>query len=133
MRRDGACPSSFARNFDNGYLPGPQGLSKAFDLAARTHLNIDMPWWNLPETIRAAALCLVGTTDECERATCLRIWRDCHNAFRLFTRTDLHLMAYQTRTADGDPVDAIPATSDGDPGYHTGLSLIDVISISDQL
>ena len=42
-------------------------------------------------------------------------------------------MAYQTRAADGNPVDAIPATSDADPGYHTGLSLIDVISISDQL
>ena len=126
-------PVLLARNFDNGYLPGPQGLSKAFDLAARTHLNSDMPWWNLPETIRAAALCLVGATDERERAACLHIWRDCHNAFRLFTRTDLHLMAYQMRNADGDPVDAIPATSDADPGYHTGLSLIDVITISDQL
>ena len=126
-------PGLLVRNFENGYLPGPQGLSKAFDLETRTHLNTDMPWWNLPETIRAAAFCLVSTTNEHQRATCLRIWRECHNAFRRFTRPDLHLMAYQTRAADGNPVDAIPATSDADPGYHTGLSLIDVISIADQL
>ena len=64
-----------------------------------------------------------------ERARCLEILRDTHNAFRHFIRTDLHLMAYQTRSIGGKPVDAIPATADADPGYHTGLSLIDAIEI----
>ncbi len=36
-------------------------------------------------------------------------------------------MAYQTVNAQGDPVDVIPATSDADPAYHTGLSIIDFI------
>ena len=116
-----------SRNFDNGYIPGPKGISKAFDLAGRCHLNTDMPWWNLPETIRAATLCLDSATGEQERSTCLSIIQSCHNAFREFTRPDLHLMAYQTRDAEGQPVSVIPATADADPGYHTGLSLLDAI------
>lgn len=114
------------RNFDNGFIRGPKGISKAFDLIKRSHLNTDMPWWNLPETIRAAALCLVSSANA-EETACLSIIRDCHNAFREFTRPDLHLMAYQTRDAQGRPVSVIPATADADPGYHTGLSLLDAI------
>ncbi|HJP32148.1 MAG TPA: hypothetical protein QGF95_16505 [Candidatus Latescibacteria bacterium] len=121
------------RNFRNGYLPGPQGISKAFDLVTRRQLNTDMPWWNLPETIRAAAFCLHAAESEAERAQCLQILRDCHNAFREFIRPDLHLMAYQTRDECGLPVAAIPATADADPGYHTGLSLLDAIDQLDRL
>ena len=121
------------RNFDNGYLPGPQGISKVFDLVSRRHLNTDMPWWNLPETIRAAAFCLSTAGDDGERALCLRVLRDCHNAFREFVRPDLHLMAYQTRDECGLPVAAIPATADADPGYHTGLSLLDAIDVIEKL
>tara|TARA_Y100000588_G_scaffold97414_1_gene105692 strand:+ start:23928 stop:25292 length:1365 start_codon:yes stop_codon:yes gene_type:complete len=122
-----------SRNFENGYIEGPQGISKAFDLVTRQHLSTDMPWWNLPETIRAAASGLTATTSADEEAVCLRIIRDCHNAFRLYTRPDLHLMACQTRNRDGQPVDVIPATADADPGYHTGLSLLDAIDVFRQL
>jgi hypothetical protein len=121
------------RNFDNGYLPGPQGISKAFDLASRRQLNTDMPWWNLPETIRAAAFCLPVAGNDGERNLCLRVLCDCHNAFREFVRPDLHLMAYQTRDECGLPVASIPATADADPGYHTGLSLLDAIDVIDSL
>ena len=117
------------RNFRNGYLPGPQGISKAFDLVSRRHLNTDLPWWNLPETIRAAALCLQAAASDEQRDQCLLILRDCHNAFREFVRPDLHLMAYQTRDECGVPVASIPATADADPGYHTGLSLLDAIDV----
>jgi hypothetical protein len=88
-----------------------------------------MPWWNLPGTLRAAAYCLASAESEGERSMCLRVFRDCHNAFREFVRPDLHLMAYQTRDPQGRPIAAIPATADADPGYHTGLSLIDTIEI----
>lgn len=126
-------PIILERNFENGYIPAAGGISKAFDLSSRTHLNSDMPWWNLPETIRAAALCLMRATSDKETALCLRILRDCHNAFREFTRPDLYLMAYQTRAINGHPVEAIPATADADPGYHTGLSLIDAIGVIEAL
>tara|TARA_B100001115_G_C15847538_1_gene427903 strand:+ start:3532 stop:4902 length:1371 start_codon:yes stop_codon:yes gene_type:complete len=121
------------RNFANGYIADPGGISKAFDLVSRRHLNTDMPWWNLPETIRSAAFALHAATSSAERTRCLRVLRDAHNAFRHFVRPDLHLMAYQTRSIQGQPVDAIPATADADPGYHTGLSLIDTIQVLEEL
>ena len=36
-------------------------------------------------------------------------------------------MAVQTVDEEGRPVDVIPATPDADPGYHTGLSIIDFL------
>ena len=126
-------PKLLERNFENGYIPEPGGISKAFDLVTRTHTNTDMPWWNLPETIRAAAFGLAIFETDTEKALCRRIFRNCHNAFLRFTRPDLHLMAYQTIDASGNPVSAIPATADADPGYHTGLSLIDTIEVLDSL
>jgi hypothetical protein len=37
-------------------------------------------------------------------------------------------MAVQTLDKNGQPVDIIPATPDADPGYHTGLSIIDFLN-----
>ena len=122
-------PTVLFRNFSNGYIDDPGGISKAFDLVTRRHLNTDMPWWSLPETVRAAAYCLACNEVEADVEMILGILRDCHNAFLKFIRPDLHLMAYQTRDASGNPVDVIPATADADPGYHTGLSLIDTIRV----
>ena len=127
-------PTVLRQNFTNGFLPGPGGICKAFDLISRRHLNTDMPWWSLPETIRAATLCWREFADEETRQTCLRIWADCHNAFFAhFIRPDVHLMSVQTRRADGSVSDAIPATADADPGYHTGLSLLEVIVAVDEV
>ena len=61
---------------------------------------------------------------------CLQIWRDCHNAFvENYLRPEVHLMAIQTLAIDGTVSPAIPATADADPGYHTGLSLLDVVEL----
>ena len=43
------------------------------------------------------------------------------------------MMAYQTRDALGKVIKVIPATPDADPGYHTGLSIIDFITILKRL
>lgn len=125
-----AMPALLKQNFANGFLPGPEGICKAFDLVTRRHLNTDMPWWNLPETIRAAALCWRDSND----GECLRIWAACHNAFiGHFVQPEVHLMSIQTRAEDGSISDAIPATADADPGYHTGLSLLDVIEVVNEI
>ena len=125
-----AMPALLKQNFANGFLPGPEGICKAFDLVTRRHLNTDMPWWNLPETIRAAALCWRDSND----VECLRIWAASHNAFiGHFVQPEVHLMSIQTRAEDGSISDAIPATADADPGYHTGLSLLDVIEVVNEI
>ncbi len=40
-------------------------------------------------------------------------------------------MAVQSRDAKGQSIATIPATPDADPGYHTGLSIIDVLNLID--
>ena len=123
-------PVILQRNFDHGFQATPGGICKAYDLMSRRRLNTDMPWWSLPETIRAAALCWQTATTTATQQQCLRIWSACHNAFLAhFIRPKIHLMAVQTRCIDGRVSAAIPATADADPGYHTGLSLLDVIAL----
>lgn len=126
-------PESFARlgtvlrqNFANGWTG--LGICKSYDLRTRRPIQRDMPWWSLPETLRAAlsAAAILGEG----REKYLEIARLCANAFsENFVRDDLHLMATQTIDENGDPIDAIPATPDADPGYHTGLSLIDALAV----
>ena len=102
------------------------GIIKSFDLQSRRVINSDMPWWSLPETIRAAALaekfCNMDNS---------RIISECCEAFvQKFTNFRQHCFAYQTVDENGLPVRVIPAVPDLDPGYHTNLSLIDVLKLS---
>lgn len=120
-------PRILHRNFSNGFSPRGLGIVKGFDLASRKVLYADMPWWPLPETLRAAlGVCLVVPSDQ--RLAYVDIARRCSNAFfTYFVRPELGLMATQTLSAEGKPVNVVPATPDADPGYHTGLSIIDCL------
>jgi len=124
-------PGILLRNFKNGFNPDIGGICKSFDLLNRNPVNSDMPWWNLPETLRAAALCLhlfPGLSQE-EKTMLYTLIMKCSNGFiRNFVNPDVHLMARQTLSRNGIPVETIPATPDADPGYHTGLSIIDFLS-----
>jgi mannose/cellobiose epimerase-like protein (N-acyl-D-glucosamine 2-epimerase family) len=109
-----------------GFAPDTGGIIKAFDLRCREPINTDMPWWSLPETIRAAAEIFEFTGD----MEALDILKQCADSFFAnYLNPAVHSMAYQTRNAGGRVVEVIPATPDADPGYHTGLSLIDAIKI----
>jgi len=122
-------PGMLEQNFANGFSPAEIGIVKAYDLVARRPLRTDMPWWSLPETMRAA-LGAARVVDEDDRPRYVAIAAKCSNAFgSRFVRPDLHLMAYQTLDAAGQPIDTIPATPDADPGYHTGLSIIDYLDL----
>jgi hypothetical protein len=60
------------------------------------------------------------------------IWRRAHDAFFANYWRGTPPLAYQTRTPE-EPVDYVPATSDLDPGYHTGLSLLGAIEAIDAM
>jgi mannose/cellobiose epimerase-like protein (N-acyl-D-glucosamine 2-epimerase family) len=121
-------PQVLLANFQNGHNPSIGGICKTFDLLARRPINADMPWWNLPETLRAAAQLLV-LCPGVQTAAILGGIAACSNGFmRHFVNPAVHLMAYQTVNPLGRPVDVIPATPDADPGYHTGLSIIDYLA-----
>ncbi len=119
-------PLFLKHNFAIGYRPEVGGIIKGFDLNNRKIINSDMPWWSLPETMRAVAEIYKITGDE----SILQILYKCADSFLdNYVNPAAYYMAYQTRNAKGEIVDVIPATPDADPGYHTGLSLIDTLDI----
>lgn len=118
-------PSLLKTTFALGYAPEAQGIIKSYDLIARKPINSDMPWWSLPETIRAAAENeLFCNTDQSE------IIGLCSEAlWNKFTVPEHGYFAWQTRGSDGAPSVAIPAVPDLDPGYHTNLALLDTVAL----
>ncbi|MEA4863079.1 MAG: hypothetical protein AB7F40_05970 [Victivallaceae bacterium] len=113
-------PKILEANFKLGFSPEAHGICKSVDLLTGTPFNSDMPWWNLPETMRAATFF--------ERP---EIFEKCDDAFRnYFVNPRAHMMAYQNRNAKGEVISTVPATPDADPGYHTNLSIIDVLRSS---
>ncbi len=126
-RIESLMPALLQQNFRNGFNPAG-GIFESVDLLTRKPINSNMPWWSLPETMRAALACHEISGAEREKQHCLDVFAACHNAFaEHYVRAELHGMAYQTLDRFGKPVDAIPATPDADPGYHTGLSMIDCL------
>ena len=123
-------PSLLTRAFANGYRPAAGGICKTVDLLTRRPVDDTMPWWGLPETIRAA-LASWGVAEGAEnRQTCLEILARSHNAFVThYVRPEIHLMAVKVRDARGEVLDVVPAYPDADPGYHTALSLMDALDL----
>ncbi len=121
-------PEIFLAAFANGFQRRLGGICKTFDLVARTPLNGDMPWWPLPEAMRAAALLLRLAPAHPRCAEIAAAAADCARALFGPFRSPLPGLFLQTREASGNPSTAIPATPDADPGYHTGLCLIDFVA-----
>jgi hypothetical protein len=118
-------PKILSRNFENGFYSDGYGVCKAVNLISRDVMNSTMPWWSLPETIRAGFEARRVVTGK-EKIAIDIIIDKCTKAYlQYYVQPDFHYVAYQTLGNDGRPVDVIPATPDADPGYHTGLSLID--------
>lgn len=122
-RRMGAeLPEIVTANFALGFSSHGHGICKTVDLRSGKPVNSDMPWWNLPETMRAATL-----LHEMHPAM-ENIFNKCFDAFYgWFINPKVHFMAVQNRSAKGEIIKTIPATPDADPGYHTNLALIDII------
>lgn len=116
------------RAFDNGFQPSVGGIRKSLDLLTRRPIDDTLPWWSLPETIRAGLAATVMSSTGEDRAACLSIAAQCHNAFvENYVRPDIHLMAVKLRDRTGRVSPIVPAYPDADPGYHTALSLIDAL------
>ena len=109
-------------SFDRGYH-GP-GVRLVVSAASGQPISPYCPWWTLPETIRAAALCY----ERSGSAEVMRVWQEADRAFfERYWRPGAGI-AYQCLTDDG-PIDYVPATPDLDPGYHTALSLLAAIDM----
>lgn len=116
----------FTASFAAGFR-GP-GIVLSVDAASGAVLNPNCPWWPLPETVRAAAL----LHERCGDAPSASVWQRADDAFFSHYWRSEPPLAYQTLNAAG-PIDFVPATPDLDPGYHTGLSLLDAIRAIDRI
>ncbi len=123
-------PRVFLQVFDYGFNPEAGGICKGFDLTERKILNGDMPWWSLPETVRAGVETAVLYPENDSGEILFHAGR----AFQAFVQGFLQPNGFgcQTRNGNGEPVQVIPAVSDADPGYHTNLSLMDAVSCQDE-
>ena len=121
-------PELFCHIFDYGFNQHADGICKGFDLNSRKAVNSDMPWWNLPETVRAGAE-LTALYPSHRAADAVK--HKTRLAFKAFCDRFLMQNGFgcQTRAEDGSIINVIPAVSDADPGYHTNLSLIDVLQL----
>jgi len=113
----------FRQAFRIGFNPEAGGICKLVDLRTRRVVNGDMPWWSLPETLRAAALLRRLYPDHATAAEAAL--GPCWCALERYLSPAAGRLAVQTRDAAGRTVAVIPACPDADPCYHTGLSLID--------
>jgi len=117
-------PDLLWANLQQGYSH-PGGILKSVDGESGAPLHDSMPWWSLPETLRAIALVehLGKEASWSNRAT--QWFSTCYDAFKTYyyDRSAIGI-AIQTINRAGEPVPIIPATPDLDPGYHTGLALI---------
>jgi hypothetical protein len=128
-RCDEQLPQILLHAFKLGRNPRVGGICKTFALNRGLPYNSDMPWWNLPETMRAAMFSAGAARDPQTRQACLDVVRLSSNAFLArYINPKVYRMAYQTLDASGKPIKVIPATPDLDPGYHTGLSIIDFLA-----
>ena len=128
MKRE--LPLILTANFALGFNRRAGGICKSVDLVTQSAFNRDMPWWNLPETMRAAAL----LHPHIEAKTAEDILSLCAAAyFDHYANPHCRLMPVQTRDEEGRISAAIPATPDADPGYHTNLSFIDILEAANEL
>ncbi len=116
--------------FESGFNPRLGGMHKAVDNRTGELIDASMPWWNLPETMRAAILAAKSSHEEETRDQCLRIFTKCHNAyFSRYLNTENLLFPFQTRCGEtGGVLDAAPAVPEGDPLYHTNLCVLEIVS-----
>ncbi len=124
-------PEIFRHVFDYGFNPKAGGIAKGFDLTARKAVNSDMPWWSLPETVRAGVELMTLYPERNASGIALRAGQ----AFQAFVQGFLQPSGFgcQTRDENGRIVNVIPAVSDADPGYHTNLSLMDALELLDAM
>lgn len=105
------------------------GICKAVNSRTGEVIDSEMPWWNLPETMRAALFAALAADCPDARAACLDAFAKCHNAyFGRYLNRNLMLFPYQTRSGEtGEVLDSPPSIPEGDPLYHSNLCFLDML------
>jgi len=118
-----------------GYNARHPGMYKTVNNRTGEPVNSDMPWWNLPETMRAAVRAYAVADSESIRIQCLEAFRLCHNAyFSHYPNRDNLLFPFQTLDGKtGKILDVVPAVPEGDPLYHANGAFLDMLEVIERL
>ena len=118
-----------------GYNARHPGMFKGVDNRTGEPVNSEMPWWNLPEAMRAAVRAYAVTESESVRVQCLEVFRLCHNAyFSHYPNRDNLLFPFQTLDGQtGKVLDVVPAVPEGDPLYHANGAFLDMLEVLERL
>lgn len=124
-------PRILSSAFATGWNRRHPGLLKAVHNRSGAPIIDQMPWWNLPETMRTAAYAAAGAADADERDSYRAILIRCHNTyFTQYPNRNYFLFPYQTLDgATGRILDVAPAVPEGDPLYHANLSLLEMLDV----
>lgn len=121
-------PKLFKKVFGLGYNIKYGGMFQAVDGITGQVINTQMPWWNLPETFRAAMRMYFVLNDKNEKEQMLKIALQVSSDY--FTNyLNPRLMFFPFRTRDGSNgmvVDIMPVVPEADPLYHTNLAFLDI-------
>ena len=120
-------PALLARAFANGFRPAVGGICKTVDRLTGIPWTTRCPGGACPR--RSGPRLAGGVWPRTTEPPCLpEILARSHNAFVThYVRPQIYLMAVKVRDARGAVLDVVPAYPDADPGYHTALSLMDVL------
>jgi hypothetical protein len=106
------------------------GIVRSLDAESLQVINGNCPWWSSFEAVRTFAELLAIARDDAERDSSIdqiASYIDCIE--RVYLEPSSIGVPVQTVDLSGVVVPIIPATPDIDPGYHTGIPLIDAYEI----
>ncbi len=127
-----AAPRILDFAFRSGWNDVHEGVYKLVDTDTGEPVIDDMPWWNLPEMMRAAAW--MAKFDPERESLWMQIAARCNNAyFAHYPAPDNRLFPVQTRSGKtGEVIDVPPALPEGDPLYHANLTFMDMLEVMER-
>ncbi len=132
-RAKGEMPDILLSAMRAGFNNRQGGMYKAVNNRTGEIIDSEMPWWNLPETMRGALFAALAANDPEKRLACLDAFAKCHNAyFSHYLNPDMMLFPFQTRSGEsGAVMDTPPSVPEGDPLYHSNLCFLDMLPYLD--
>ena len=124
-------PRILAMAFDGAYDRAHGGMYQSLDPVTGGVISSDLPWWCMPETMRAAARCAAVASGPEERRPFLEIFATVSNDYLgRFLNPRMGLFPFRTRDGEtGGVKNFMPVVPEADPLYHTNLAVIDLLQV----
>jgi len=121
--------------YATGYDHEHGGMYQSVDPTTGKIISTDLPWWCLPEAMRAAAQGLGAACNGETRDRLLEILVTSSNDyFEYYPNEKMLLFPFRTRSGEtGEVKNLMPVVPEADPLYHTNLAVLDMMSVLSEL